>query len=327
VNAESTEIKNFLKKYFFPTLLLLFQLTVATVSSATNLPHLSSSDSFNDYPIQVFDGETNEPIIGATVVNITQNPDGATGGTITDIDGKTVLKNPGHRDVIQLKYTGYADLDIYFFKIREAKGVIKMFPGTVVLEIVEITGRTDQAEEEIPYEVKRIKTKEIAYQNSQTSADILVNAGAYIQKSQMGGGSPILRGFEANRVLLVVDGVRMNNAIYRNGHLQNSITIDNSILEQAEVIYGPGALTYGSDALGGVVHYKTRDPKLHLSKNGYYRFTTNAFTRFSTANNEKTLHIDLDYGTDRWGSLTSVTYSDYGDLRSGSKRPEGWNSL
>ncbi len=314
-----------MKRYLSPTLLLLFQLTIATVSYATTYPHLPFEKKSSDFPIQVFDGETNEPIIGATVVNITQNPDGATGGTITDIEGKTILIDPGHRDMIQFKYTGYTTLDIEFFDIRTAEGIVKIFPGAIVIEEVVVLGRNEKAEEEIPYEVKRIKTKDIAYQNSQTSADILVNAGAYIQKSQMGGGSPILRGFEANRVLLVVDGVRMNNAIYRNGHLQNSITIDNSILEQAEVIYGPGALTYGSDALGGVIHYKTRDPKLHLSNNGYYRFTTNAFTRFSTANNEKTLHLDLDYGTDRWGSLTSVTYSDYGDLRSGSKRPEGYD--
>ena len=43
--------------------------------------------------------------------------------------------------------------------------------------------------------------------------------------SQQGGISPVLRGFEANRVLLVVDGVRMNNAIYRSGHLQNAGTL------------------------------------------------------------------------------------------------------
>ena len=80
--------------------------------------------------------------------------------------------------------------------------------------------------------------------NAPTSADALkASSGITIQKSQLGGGSPIIRGFEANRVLLVIDGVRMNNAIYRNGHLQNSITLDNNIL--ALEIKGSGGECHG----------------------------------------------------------------------------------
>lgn len=324
MKAEATEIKYFLNRFLSPLLLLSFQLTAIPYTSGNNFsPENEFNNPFSEYSIQIFDGENNEKLIGATVINITQNPTGAN-GAITDIDGKAVLKNPAHRDMIRISYLGYSTLDIPFYSIREKKGIIKLYKDIDVLPTIEVTGRKDQATVEIPYEIQRISAKEIQYLNAQTSADILLEAGAYVQKSQMGGGSPILRGFEANRVLLVVDGVRMNNAIYRNGHLQNSITIDNSILEQAEVIYGPGALMYGSDALGGVVHYKTRDPKLHLSPDGYFRFTTNAFTRFSSANNEKTVHVDLDYGTQKWGSLTSVTYSDFGDLKAGSNRPEGY---
>jgi len=322
VSTDSTEIKNVLKNYIFPLFLLCLQW-----NAVANTPTTDSSsfyfNSFTNFPIQILDNETNEPIIGATVVNITQNPTGGA-GTVTDFDGKTELKNPGHRDIIKITYIGYATQEVYFFKIRDDKGIIKLSIKAEDLGLVIVTGRTETATEEIPYEIQRVDAKSIASKNAQTSADILMDAGAYIQKSQMGGGSPILRGFEANRVLLVVDGVRMNNAIYRSGHLQNSISIDNSILEQAEVIYGPGALMYGSDALGGVIHYKTREPKLYLKDDKYYQFTTNAYTRFSTANKEKSVHLDLEYGTDTWGSLSSVTYSDYGDLESGSKRPEGY---
>ena len=78
--------------------------------------------------------------------------------------------------------------------------------------------------------------------------------GVKVQKTQFGGGSPVLRGMEANRILLVVDGVRMNNAIYRKGHLQNSITVSPSMLDKTEVLFGPSSVIYGSDALGGVIH-------------------------------------------------------------------------
>jgi len=140
----------------------------------------------------------------------------------------------------------------------------------------------------------------------------------------MGGGSPIIRGFEANKVLLVMDGVRMNNAIYREGHIQNSITIDNAILEQAEVIYGPGSLIYGSDALGGVVHFRSREPKVLYNYDQDYELTTNANVRFATANLEKSIHLDFDYAVQNWGSMTSITYVDYEDLMSGKKRPAAY---
>jgi len=113
----------------------------------------------------------------------------------------------------------------------------------------------------------------------------------------------------------VVDGVRMNNAIYRNGHLQNAITIDPAILQQAEVIAGPGSLTYGSDAIGGVVHYRTKDPKLAYGPNEDLVLKTNASTRYSSANFERAFHVDFNQGQKKWGSLTSFSFVDYNNLR------------
>ena len=53
----------------------------------------------------------------------------------------------------------------------------------------------------------------------------------------------------------------MNNAIYRSGHLQNAITVDANALEQVQVVMGPSSVSYGSDALGGVIHFQTHRPK------------------------------------------------------------------
>ena len=62
----------------------------------------------------------------------------------------------------------------------------------------------------------------------------------------------------------MVDGVRMNNLIYRAGHLQNIITVDNTtLLDKVEMLNGPASTMYGSDALGGVVSMYTRAPELN----------------------------------------------------------------
>ncbi len=164
----------------------------------------------------------------------------------------------------------------------------------------------------IPQQITVIAAKEIANQNAATAADVLQNTGAaYIQKSQQGGGSVTLRGFEANKVLFVIDGVRMNNAIYRAGHLQNIITLDPNMMENMEVLYGAGSTLYGSDAIGGVVSVFSKKPKLN-NKSG------NAFARYSSANQGLTSHIDFNIGNQKWAFLSSVTASNFGDLRKGA---------
>lgn len=167
-----------------------------------------------------------------------------------------------------------------------------------------------------PTKVEIIDKTVIGFANAQTSADLLQNTGkAFVQKSQGGGGSPVLRGFESNKILLAVDGVRMNNAIFRGGHLQNVIRVDNFSTEQVEIIYGTGSLIYGSDALGGVVHFVTKKPNLSLTKP-----KVNVDLRTASANWEKTIHADISLTKKNVASYTSFTYSDFGDLRQGKAK-------
>lgn len=186
-------------------------------------------------------------------------------------------------------------------------------------EVVVSASKFGELKYRVPYQIEQVKAKDIAFRNSQTSADLLVQTGqVFVQKSQAGGGSPIIRGFEANRVLLVIDGVRMNNAIFRGGHLQNILRIDQNMLDQVEILYGPSSVVYGSDALGGVMHFKTKLPT--LSETDASLFKTSVLTRYASANNELTTNATINIGTQKWGTLTSVTFSDFGDLRQGANR-------
>lgn len=166
--------------------------------------------------------------------------------------------------------------------------------------------------------VKSIRDKNTLNMQPNTG-DILINTGTlFVQKSQQGGSSPVIRGFEASRVLLTVDGIRMNNAIYRAGHLQNIITIDNMILDRMEVLYGPSSTLYGSDALGGVVSMYTRNPKLSGSKKT--EISGSSTLRYASAIDEQRGNIILNIGGTKWASLTSVTYGSFGDMKQGKNR-------
>ena len=187
-------------------------------------------------------------------------------------------------------------------------------------EVVFSASKFEEKRKDVPQQIQVIKARDIEFMNQQTTADVLQSTGnVFVQKSQMGGGSPVIRGFEANKVLMVVDGVRMNNAIYRGGHLQNIITMDNNTLEKVEVVSGPGSVVYGSDALGGVVHFYTKNPAL-ADHDSALNIGSGAFLRTSTANKEKTGNIHFNIGLKKIGFFTSFTYSDFDDLRQGERR-------
>ena len=161
-----------------------------------------------------------------------------------------------------------------------------------------------------PSQIEIISKEKIEFQNFQNTADMLANSGSlFVQKSQQGAGSPVIRGFEASRVLLLVDGVRMNNLIFRAGHLQNVITVDENFLETALVQFGPTSSLYGSDALGGSVNMITKSAKFGTG------FTGNINSRYSSVNEEKSGYFDLNYGSANFASLTAFSYNDFGDLR------------
>lgn len=236
----------------------------------------------------------------------------------TNTAGEANIGNFEPGDVITFQHPSFKRLTLTFEKIKRLNFSVKLVERSVRMdEIFVSASKWEQNQSEIPQKITRIDHEEISFGNPQTAADLLQNSGkVYVQKSQLGGGSPMIRGFAANSVLIAVDGIRMNNAIFRSGNLQNVISLDANALEGTEVIFGPGSIIYGSDALGGVMNFQTKDPELSFSEEKYT--LVNTLARYSTANNERTLHADANYGLEKWGFLTSVTYSNYDDLRSGS---------
>ena len=186
-------------------------------------------------------------------------------------------------------------------------------------EVVVSVSRWAEPAGEFPNKVVGVTTNDIDFLNPPTTADALFNTGAImVQKSQQGGGSPMMRGFAANRLLLVVDGIRMNNAIYRSGNLQNIISVDANSLERVEALFGPGSVQYGSDALGGVINMTTLPARFADEP----LIEGSGLLRYASAANEFTAHFDLSYLASRFASVTSLSFSRYGDLRMGSQGPD-----
>jgi hemoglobin/transferrin/lactoferrin receptor protein len=166
----------------------------------------------------------------------------------------------------------------------------------------------------IANQILQINPEKISFQNAATTADLLgQSSGITIQRSQQAGGSPILRGFEANRILLTVDGIKLNNLIYRGGHLQNLLTVEQHTLSSVEVEYGPSSTLYGSGALGGSIHLFTKNPEFD-NRNIQIRLRHR-----NLAQKENQVGLQLNFGRKKWAYLSVLNLSTYSDLQMGKR--------
>ncbi|MGB2429832.1 MAG: TonB-dependent receptor [Flavobacteriaceae bacterium] len=268
--------------------------------------------------LKVLDKETGKPIFNVNVFTETPYFNSSTNSNgVVDI---SIVKE---KDNLIFSHISYALKSIPKNLLKNQNFTLYLAKQSEQLDEVVISVFKREAKiNRVAERVAVLTSKEIEKLSPQTSADLLAAIpGVKIQKSQMGGGSPVIRGMESNRVMLVVDGVRMNNAIYRKGHLQNAITVAPNQLDKTEIVFGPSSVIYGSDALGGVIHYYTKTPK--LSENT--KVTSNFFNRYSSINNEITNNASVEIGTKKWASFTSISYSDFGDLKMGKNRSHGFN--
>lgn len=223
---------------------------------------------------------------------------------------------------IEIRMMGFKTEIKSYEDIQKASYEVALFPAYISLDKIVISAtRWNQSSRDIPAKIVTITSRDVAMQNPQTAADLLSISGkVFIQKSQQGGGSPMIRGFATNRLLYTVDGVRMNTAIFRSGNLQNVISLDPFAIEHTEVFFGPGSVIYGSDAIGGVMSFQTLTPQ--FSQRAKPVVNGKAVSRYSSANSENSAHFDVNVGWQRWAILTSISSNDYGDLRMGSHGPE-----
>ena len=243
---------------------------------------------------------------------------------LSDASGEANLSGFSKSEIIYFQHPAYKNIELSFDDITKLSFNIQLqsdiFP---INEILISANKWEQKRSEIPLKIAHISKEIISHSTAQTSADLLKESNqVYIQKSQLGGGSPMIRGFSANRVLLVLDGIRLNNAIYRSGNLQNVINIDPNSLESAEVILGPGSIIYGSDAIGGVMDFHTINPLLSTSKKANVKF--NYKSRYSSANKEIMNHANYNFGKAKLAFAGSVSYSDFSDLKMGSDGPDDY---
>ncbi len=266
--------------------------------------------------LNILDSKSLQPIVHATVLDTITDQ-----YTWTDLDGTAHLDSFSTQAHFLIQALGYTQIKIDYHELKAQGFDLLLDPINTELDQVVVSAtKWRQPKDKSPLKVIGVKSADIVLQNPQTAADLLGNSGAvFIQKSQQGGGSPMIRGFATNRLIYTVDGVRMNTAIFRGGNLHNVISLDALSMQSAEVLLGPDAIFYGSDAIGGVMSFETLGPKYSTNKG--LSVSASGLTRVASANFERTAHADLQLGHQKWALTSSFTRTNFDDLRQGTRGP------
>lgn len=206
-------------------------------------------------------------------------------------------------------------LVVFFFLFVHPLLAQKDSSNTVLEEVVISALRKPEGQMRLPYLVETVGKEYFnTYLPRSTPEGLQGTMGVFIQKTNHGGGSPFVRGLTGNQVLMLVDGIRLNNSTFRYGPNQYLNTIDPLTIERIEVAKGTGSVQYGSDALGGVIQVFTKEPV--FSDEGR-RWSGQLSGKKVSRAMEKSGRGEVQYSGKRFAALAGLSVRNFGDLWGG----------
>lgn len=140
--------------------------------------------------------------------------------------------------------------------------------------------------------------------------------GVLVQKTASGHGSPYIRGFTGNRTLLVIDGVRYNNATYRDGANEYFSHIDSLSLSQIELLSGPASTLYGSEAVGGTIALRSAKTRFAEQARDRWYSSSQLLARYSSGDASSITRVSTEFGKgESWGLQLGGSFKSFGDIR------------
>jgi outer membrane receptor protein involved in Fe transport len=178
----------------------------------------------------------------------------------------------------------------------------------------------------LPYSLVQKNATAIKLGNYRTTPEALMgSSGVFVQKTNHGGGSAFIRGLTGNQTLLMLDGVRINNATFRYGPNQYLNNIDLYTIDQIEVSKGTGSVEYGSDAIGGVIHLHSSMPSYNEKKT----WNTSTSLKYIGQDMEKSNRTTVQYAQKNFAIQSGITLRNFGDLVGGKnvgvQSPSGYD--
>ena len=150
--------------------------------------------------VKIVNTLTEEPILGVAIYNFDKSIN-----VVTGENGEANLDSFSNVETIYFQHLSHLLKAIKKSEIGTSNTIYLDANTQGLDEIVISASKFEQDKKDIPQKITSLNSESIQFVNPQTSADLLEATGqVYIQKSQLGGGSPMIRGFSTNRLLLSV---------------------------------------------------------------------------------------------------------------------------
>ncbi len=276
---------------------------------------------------RVIDAVSNEVVAEANIRII-----GADIHTAADDQGEFTVAVPDGDHTLLVTHVAYRPTRQHVSAIDGEKIRITILLEPAAIPVSGVTVTASRSEEDVfstPTPVSVTTDEEFGGKNFASTADLLKEEpGVLVQKTTHGHGTPILRGQIGKDVLLLFNGIRLNNSTFRSGGNQYMNTIDQESLEKIEVVRGPSSVLYGSDALGGAVNMITA--RLPLSESGMNRWADFSL-HYSSADIGRSANLSSFVASEEIAVNMGGTYKRIGDLRAGEPKgrqdPTGWTEF
>ena len=266
--------------------------------------------SVNAQNIKILDKENSTPIKEVAVYSKSSNF-----STLSNNLGVVNIDSCNNNEILIFEHIGYEKISFQKKNLGSELRLIAKFYSLPVVDFSEVKN------EIILKNGVFIEEKEIASLNiSQTNSALEKSLAINVQKNQPGGGSPILRGMEANRLLVVLDDIPLNNAIYRSGHIQSLSLTDPFMLNNISLLYGPASIIYGESAMGGGIILNTIDPSFSIKSK--HRFVQN----YETSSNSVISSYRSAYTLNNVAFVSGISLFSHGDLKMGGNRTHNYKS-
>jgi outer membrane receptor protein involved in Fe transport len=185
------------------------------------------------------------------------------------------------------------------------------------LEHVQVTAtRSNKRDIDISAAVTAIDEETILKLAPDVIAEVLRGQpGAFFQQTTPGQGIPIIRGLKGSQVLHLVDGMRLNNAFFRNAPNQYLGLVDSFAAERMEVVRGSQGTLYGADAMGGVLNILTPEPDFN---DAAWQQESRVYGSYDSVDNGWIFNARTNGGNDAWGFTGGASYQDHSSRKSGN---------
>lgn len=303
-----------MKKYCATLLILLFAFA----------PTLAQSFQIKG---KIYNSQTKQSVERANVIILQTSI-----GTTSSKEGNFSMQVPHLQKItLQISCIGYESQQIEI-EIEESSKTLEiaLIPSVISLhkEVIVSANRYEQNQFETLQTSTVVSSTQLFQNALRSTPEILTGVtGVFVQKTNHGGGSPFVRGLTGQQTLLMIDGIRLNNATFRSGPNQYFNTIDPLTLERIEVLRGSGSVQYGSDAIGGMVQVLTKNPsftdELKVSGNLYGKLMSNGMEQSSRG--------EITLSNKNIAVQSGLSYRNFGDILAGGDKgklsPTGYNEL